>query len=207
MVKQNCSSKMLAAAFLALILLPHTTHAEDLSVQQIIDGLKVSKSRSLSSPERPAVTADDLAFVQRVRSQGRSLSVDDRERLAGIVVIRPKIDVDINFDYNSAALAPKSESQLNNLGKALTAPELAGSIITLSGYTDAKGSDRYNQRLSERRAETVKRFLTENYHIAPANLITVGYGKTHLKNPTDPFAPENRRTQVANVEGPEQAAR
>jgi outer membrane protein OmpA-like peptidoglycan-associated protein len=206
MIRQNCSRKAFAAAFLTLVLLPCATHAEDLSVQQLIDGRKVSRPRSLSAPERPAASADDLSFVDRLR-HNRSLSGDDRERLAKMVAVRPKIDVDINFDYNSAALAPKSESQLNNLGKALTAPELAGSVITLSGFTDAKGGDEYNQRLSERRAEAVKRFLVENYHLPAANLITVGYGKTHLKNTADPLAAENRRTQVANLEGKEQAAR
>ena len=207
MIKQNRATKSFAAAFLVLFLLPHTTRAEELSVQQIIDGLRVSKTRSLSGPDQGGATADDLAFVQHLRGQDGTLSVDDRERLAGIVAIRPKIDVDINFDYNSAALSSKSETQLNSLGKALSAPELAGSIVTLSGFTDAKGGDQYNQRLSERRAEAVKRFLIENYHIASENLISVGYGKTHLKNSAAPFAPENRRTQIANVEEAEQAAR
>ena len=60
-------------------------------------------------------------------------------------------------------------------------------------------SDTYNQGLSERRAEAVKRFLAEKYGIDASNLVTVGYGKTQLKNPAGPFASENRRVQVINA--------
>ena len=53
----------------------------------------------------------------------------------------------------------------------------------------------YNQGLSERRAEAV---LAEKYGIDASNLVTVGYGKTQLKNRAGPFASENRRVQVIN---------
>jgi outer membrane protein OmpA-like peptidoglycan-associated protein len=67
------------------------------------------------------------------------------------------------------------------------------------GSTDAKGSETYNQGLSERRADAVKRFLLEQYGIDAGNLVTVGYGKTHLKNPAEPLSGENRRVQVINA--------
>ena len=55
------------------------------------------------------------------------------------------------------------------------------------------------QGLSERRADAVKQFLSEKYGIAPSNLVTVGYGQSQLKDPTNPFAHENRRVQVTNA--------
>jgi outer membrane protein OmpA-like peptidoglycan-associated protein len=69
---------------------------------------------------------------------------------------RPSVDLQIYFDFNSAAIAPQAVPQLTNLGYVLAKPELKGSLVTISGHTDAKGSDSYNQRLSERRAESVK---------------------------------------------------
>ena len=69
----------------------------------------------------------------------------------------------------------------------------------LGGHTDAKGGDDYNQSLSERRAETVKKFLADNYHVSADTMISTGYGKRELKNATDPFAPENRRVQIVNM--------
>jgi outer membrane protein OmpA-like peptidoglycan-associated protein len=161
--------------------------------------LKVSKMRSLSVSDHPAMTEDDIAFVKRVRGQTRSLSLDERDHMTAIATKRPKVDLDINFDYNSAALTAKAEPQLNNLGKALTSSEMVGSVVMLGGHTDAKGSDNYNQMLSERRAETVKRFLIQNYHLPAANLVSAGYGKKGPKNPNDPFAAENRRVEIVNM--------
>lgn len=211
MIRQKYFSRTLAVAFLtsglALGSAQRSAMAEELSAQQILEGLKVSKTRSLSSPDRPRLSSDDLAFVKRVRGQSRSLSTDEREQMTAIVTKRPKVNLDINFEYNSAALSPKAEPQLRNLGKALTSSELAGSVIMLGGHTDAKGSDEYNQLLSERRAETVKRFLIDNYHVPAADLVSAGYGKKGLKNASDPFAAENRRVEIANVAEKEEASR
>ena len=50
--------------------------------------------------------------------------------------------------------------------------------VSIAGHTDAKGSDDYNQKLSERRAEAIKQFLSQKYNILAENLVTVGYGET-----------------------------
>jgi len=181
--------------------------AEDLSAKQIQERLTAPKTRSLTATDRPPMTSDDLAFVKRVRGQTRSLSMDDREQMAALATKRPKVDLEINFDYNSAAVTPKAEPQLNSLGKALTSNELAGSVIMLGGHTDAKGSDDYNQGLSERRAETVKRFLIDNYKIPAANLVTAGYGKKGPKKPNDLYAAENRRVEIVNMAEREEASK
>jgi outer membrane protein OmpA-like peptidoglycan-associated protein len=206
---QTLSGKGLKAAMLTagltVIAAPQGASAGDLSAQQIINGLKVSRTRSLGAPAQPALAPSDLAFVKSVRGKTRSLSMGDRDHLAAIAANRPKIDLDINFDFDSAALTPRTEPQLHSLGKALTSDELAGSVIMLGGHTDGKGSDAYNQGLSERRAEAVKRFLTETYHIPAANLVSAGYGKEGYKNPSDPLAAENRRVEVVNMAAKEQA--
>jgi outer membrane protein OmpA-like peptidoglycan-associated protein len=209
MIRQKFLSRAVAVAFLAsgLTLVAASANAEELSAQQIRDGLKVSKTRSLSAPDRPAISADDLAAIKRVSGKTRSLSAADRDQMAEIATKRPKINLEINFEYNSAALTPKAEPQLNSLGEALTSNDLKGSIVMLGGHTDAKGGDEYNQGLSERRAETVKRFLVENYKIPATNLVTAGYGKKGLKNPAEPLAAENRRVEIVNMAEREEASR
>jgi hypothetical protein len=72
---------------------------------------------------------------------------------------------------------------------------------------DAKGSETYNQGLSERRADAVKQFLSEKYGIDARNLVTVGYGLKQLKDPPNPFAAENRRVQVVNASDKQAALR
>jgi outer membrane protein OmpA-like peptidoglycan-associated protein len=111
-----------------------------------------------------------------------------------------QIDFDIQFDYNSARVNKTSMSTVQELGKALSNPALKGSTFVIAGHTDAVGSDTYNQDLSERRADAIKQALTQDYGVDGAKLVTVGYGKTKLKDPNEPTAPVNRRVQVVNLD-------
>jgi outer membrane protein OmpA-like peptidoglycan-associated protein len=209
MVTRKHFSKKLAFAFLALGAIAVPAWAGDLTDQQIVEKLKTPKlTRSLSGAvtEAPALSANDVAFINKIRKT-RSLSVADREQVASLAKTRPAVDLEINFDYNSASVTPTAEPQLHSLGKALTSPDLAGSVFMLGGHTDAKGTDGYNLSLSERRAETVKKFLMQTYKIPAENLVSAGYGETDLKNKTDPSAAENRRVQIVNMAKHETASK
>ena len=93
------------------------------------------------------------------------------------------------------------------LFRSLTNPDLKGSTFVVAGYTDAAGGDGYNQDLSERRADSIKRYLTDKFGIAGSDLVTVGYGKTKLKDPSNPLAEVNRRVQVVNMQNKETASK
>ncbi|WP_322514514.1 OmpA family protein [Rhodopseudomonas palustris] len=207
MIRQINISLALAAAVLAgsLGISTAATEAGEVSSQQIRDQLKASKTRSLSGT-RAAMSPEDLATIKRV-SRTRSLSAGDRDQIAAIAAKRPTIDLEINFDYNSATLSPRAEPQLKSLGDALTSSDLKNSIVMLAGHTDAKGGDDYNQSLSERRAEAVKSYLIERYRIQPDNLVAVGYGEKQLKTSADPLAAENRRVQIVNMAEHDEAAK
>ena len=84
------------------------------------------------------------------------------------------------------------------LGVALSDSRLRGSIISIAGHTDAVGSDAFNQKLSERRAATIRWYLADKFGLSPADLHAVGYGKRRPKNKADVFAPENRRVEIVN---------
>ena len=131
---------------------------------------------------------------------GHALAFDrEREEIATIAKDKPKIDLEINFDYNSADISAKSLPSVQALGRALTNPDLKGSTFIVAGHTDAVGGEAYNQDLSERRADSIKRYLTDKFGIAGTDLVTVGYGKTKLKDPGNPTAEVNRRVQVVNM--------
>jgi len=176
--------------------------AEERSAGEIIKALKPERlTRGLTtSPADAARNAEEAKFVNTLRNrQTRSLSTTEREQITSIAKKRPSIDLEVNFDYNSDHIGSKASSQVTALGEALSSSELKGGTFILAGHTDAKGSDTYNQGLSERRAEAVRQFLSEKYGLDASNLVTVGYGKTQLKNPAGPFASENRRVQVINA--------
>jgi outer membrane protein OmpA-like peptidoglycan-associated protein len=182
---------------------------EDVTEDQIVRALappaKKPLTRGLSigpqTPQAdPAAVAAEGRFVQTIRNRPtRSLSVGEREEIATIAKDKPNIDLEINFDYNSADISAKSLPSVQALGRALTNPDLKGSTFIVAGYTDAAGGEAYNQELSERRADSIKRYLTDKFGIAGTDLVTVGYGKSKLKDPNQPLAEVNRRVQVVNM--------
>jgi outer membrane protein OmpA-like peptidoglycan-associated protein len=186
----------------------HAAKAQDVSEDQILKALTperkpLTRSLSMGPPAQANTAASDAEskFVQSLRNRpSRSLSTGEREQLATMVKDKPKIDLEINFDYNSDRISAKSLPSVQALGRALANPELKGSTFVVAGHTDAVGGDTYNQDLSERRADSIKRYLVEKAGIAGADLITVGYGKTKLKDPDHPTAEVNRRVQVVNAE-------
>jgi outer membrane protein OmpA-like peptidoglycan-associated protein len=160
----------------------------------------LTRGLSIAPVEDPAKIAKETSFVQSIRGRTtRSLSNTERQEIADTIVDKPNIDLEINFDYNSADISSKSLPSVQALGRALTNPDLKGSTFIVAGHTDAAGGDGYNQDLSERRADSIKRYLVDNFHIASSDLVTVGYGKTKLKDPNQPLAEVNRRVQVVNM--------
>ena len=180
--------------------------ADDVTEDQILRALAPKRplTRSLSAGPQtktdPAAAAEGK-FVQTLRNRPtRSLSATEREEIATIVKDKPKIDLEINFDYNSANISAKSLPSVQALGRALANPDLKGATFIVAGHTDAAGGDAYNRDLSERRADSIKHYLVEKFAIAGTDLVTVGYGKTKLKDPTNPLSEVNRRVQVVNME-------
>jgi outer membrane protein OmpA-like peptidoglycan-associated protein len=178
---------------------------DDVTEDQIIRALAPAKkplTRSLSmAPQAdPVATAAEDRFVHTIRNRAtRSLSSAEREEIATIAKDKPNIDLEITFDYNSADISVKSLASVQALGKALTNPDLKGSTFIVAGHTDAAGGEAYNQDLSERRADSIKRYLIDKFGITGADLVTVGYGKSKLKDPSNPLAEVNRRVQVVNM--------
>jgi outer membrane protein OmpA-like peptidoglycan-associated protein len=202
----------LAAALVALTAgIGIINAAEEVTADKILNALKPrGLTRSLSGPAPTArkMSAEDQQFINSLRTKRtRSLSAGERQKVATLADEKPSIDLTINFDYNSATISNKTLGTVNELGKALADPSIKGSVFLVAGHTDAKGGDDYNQKLSERRAEAIKQFLTQKYNVPAENLVTVGYGETQLKNAADPNADENRRVQVVNMESTQQASR
>ena len=175
----------------------------NVSADQILNALQpkpLTRGLSAGPQADPAVEAKQVRFVDTLRNRKtRSLSLGEREEIAEIASTKPKIDLEIQFDYNSADISRNSMPAVQELGKALSNSSLRGSTFVVAGHTDAVGGETYNQDLSERRADTIKRYLTEKYGINGADLVTVGYGKTKPKNPNAPMDPVNRRVQVVNM--------
>jgi outer membrane protein OmpA-like peptidoglycan-associated protein len=177
---------------------------DTVSADQIIHALQPKPlTRGLSAGPQvdPAVKAKEISFIQTLRNRKtRSLSLGEREEIAELASNKPNIDLDIQFDYNSDKITATSMPSVQALGQALSNANLKGSTFVVAGHTDAIGGEAYNQDLSERRADTIKRYLTDKFGIAGTDLVAVGYGKTKPKDPSAPMDPVNRRVQVVNMD-------
>jgi outer membrane protein OmpA-like peptidoglycan-associated protein len=174
------------------------------STDQILNALQpkpVTRGLSAGPQIDPSVKAREIGFLQTIRNRKtRSLSMGEREEIAEIASNKPKIDLDIQFDYNSADIRTSSLPDVQSLGQALSNPSLKGSTFIVAGHTDAIGGEAFNQGLSERRADTIKKYLVDKFGIAGSELVTVGYGKDKPKDPNAPMDPINRRVQVVNMD-------
>jgi outer membrane protein OmpA-like peptidoglycan-associated protein len=194
------------ACALALLSGANMARAEDQPDEaQILNALKNrGPARGAHEPAagREERDGEERQFLAALRRKNpRTITVDDRRRVAEIVSDKPSIDLEVTFEFNSAVIGPQAVPTLVKLGRALGSPELKGTTFLIGGHTDAAGSDGYNQSLSERRAEAVKVFLAQQFKLPAEQMLALGFGRSQLKNAAEPLAAENRRVQIVNTGG------
>jgi outer membrane protein OmpA-like peptidoglycan-associated protein len=113
----------------------------------------------------------------------------------------PSVALNVLFDFNSDKILQNYSSDLDKLGRVLTTPQYSAYRVEIEGHTDSIGSDSYNRRLSERRAESVKRYLVQHFPIQAARVVVRGYGKSKpiASNDTPEGRDKNRRVEVVNL--------
>lgn len=126
-----------------------------------------------------------------------------RQQLAGsgVSVVRRGDEIILNmpghvtFDFDSAALKPDFFDVLDSV--ALVVEEFDQTVLVIDGHTDSTGARSYNMELSERRAETVGRYLVSR-GIAPVRLATYGYGPDYpvASNESRDGQAMNRRVEL-----------
>src|SRR5664279_1861953 len=103
------------------------------------------------------------------------------------------VSLDIEFDIDKADIRPMYHDEVAKVGNFMKSNPTTTAVI--EGYTDAVGTDDYNMKLSQRRAESVVKYLENNFGIDPSRLSAKGYGKTRpvADNTTNAGEQKNRR--------------
>ena len=110
--------------------------------------------------------------------------------------VKETISLAIEFDTAKADIRPKYNDELAKVAAYLKKyPE---TTVTIEGHTDNVGGEKYNQKLSERRAESVKKYLVEKFGIDASKISTKGYGlsKPIADNKTKEGKQKNRRIEA-----------
>jgi outer membrane protein OmpA-like peptidoglycan-associated protein len=109
---------------------------------------------------------------------------------------RKAITYGIYFDFNKDVIKPESEPVLKEIAQAMA--DRPDWKLTIAGYTDNIGGDKYNLELSQRRSASVKRALVERYRVDGSRLSTAGYGDSSPidTNETLEGRARNRRVEL-----------
>ena len=100
----------------------------------------------------------------------------------------------IYFDFNSDRLRPESQPVLKEIAEAmLHNPDWK---LTIDGHTDNIGADPQNLGLSQRRAQSVRRALVEQYHLSSSRMTTSGYGASRPVDSNDSASGRARNRRV-----------
>jgi outer membrane protein OmpA-like peptidoglycan-associated protein len=160
------SISMLLVLFL-VVLLPVIARAHTEDVQKPPDTLP------------PGVKREILNLKYEVKDLAGKVQDLKIEETATEVHI--ELAADILFDFDKAEILPKVEETLKQVAKVIQ--EKAKGVVSIEGHTDAKGSDRYNQKLSERRAKAVRDWLLNKEGLENVKFTTHGFG---AKKPVAP---------------------
>ncbi|HEX7968418.1 MAG TPA: OmpA family protein [Stellaceae bacterium] len=136
----------------------------------------------------------DLVFAGR---ELRYTVIDTGGKTAALNVketpteIRIEVAADVLFDFDKAAILPRAQSTLHDVAGVIK-EKGRGRDFRIEGYTDSKGSDAYNQKLSERRADAVKQWLAQKEGLSNARMTTQGLGaKRPVAANTEPDGSDN----------------
>jgi len=162
--------------------------------------IKVNKSSEIEVPDDDGVeiTASADNHVSKIdiinkKDNEKTFNLDKIEKGKSIIINN------INFEFNKAYLKKESLPVLNDVIMYLK--KNASVKLEVRGYTDNVGDDKYNQKLSEKRADSVIEYMIKN-GISPERLKSVGFGKQNpvADNNTEEGRTKNRRTEFLFVE-------
>lgn len=126
-------------------------------------GSVILESEDTSTPtqDRRSLRLDSSEKELLIRSTDRGLEVT--------------LESDVLFDYDSSRVKPGAASTLSRLANVIR--DQAEGRVLVHGHTDSTGNSSYNQKLSERRAISVMRFLRDKEDIPADILVGKGYGE------------------------------
>ncbi|WP_447591705.1 OmpA family protein [Aquipseudomonas campi] len=107
-----------------------------------------------------------------------------------------RVELDVKFDFDKSVVKQDSYGDIKNLADFMN--QYPQTTTTVEGHTDSVGTDAYNQKLSERRANAVREVLVNQYGVGGDRVNSVGYGESRpvADNATEAGRAVNRRVEA-----------
>jgi outer membrane protein OmpA-like peptidoglycan-associated protein len=102
----------------------------------------------------------------------------------------------VNFNFDSAQLTPEAKESLDQLASQIR--DRGNFILEIQGFADSIGSDSYNNQLTQKRADAVRRYLAEQHNIPLFRMHILGFGEVRAvaDNSTRAGRAQNRRVEI-----------
>ncbi len=131
--------------------------------------------------------------VDAIAGSVRDLQVEQRGN-----EIRIDLNADVLFDFDKADILPSAAATLKEAADIIRQRGAKGAV-RIEGYTDSKGDDAYNMKLSLRRAESVRDWLVGKEGLTTVSFATQGFGKSQPVAPnTNPDGSDNPQGRAKN---------
>ena len=150
-----------------------------------------AEAQAAHARQLAAQTEQEKAQLRDQLRQQLNVILETRETARGLIVNLS----DVLFDTARHDLKPGAREKLARVSGILSAHP--GLKMEIEGHTDSVGTDDYNQRLSDRRAESVRSYLVSQ-NIAPAMVTSIGFGESKpvATNDTAAGRQQNRRVEL-----------
>jgi outer membrane protein OmpA-like peptidoglycan-associated protein len=126
--------------------------------------------------------------VENVKGGTQALAIQETP-----TEVRIELPGDVLFDFDKWAIRPEAEPTLRQVAELIQ--QHTSAQVAIAGYTDAKGEEAYNLRLSEKRAAAVKTWFVQHAGVEGRRITTSGWGKAN------PVAPNTHPDGSDNPEG------
>jgi OOP family OmpA-OmpF porin len=126
--------------------------------------------------------------------------VKPQPRVAKEIVEKGRTTLNVLFDFDKSSIKKNAFSDINDLVAVMK--QYTDLNVTIEGHTDSKGSAAYNKKLSQRRADAIKKYMVEKGGIDAKRLNAKGFGleKPVASNSTKEGRAKNRRVEAATAE-------
>lgn len=188
MIATSSLVRLSAAALLGLGLaqMAAAQSTTEMSAEEMSDAFNKQKTRGLvivpsGQAQDTEAATENTATVAAAPAEYQEVAKEDQ------------VNLQIRFDFDSAALREDQKPKLTELCNAMKSVDVK--LFQIIGHTDSSGSAAYNQNLSLLRAKEVKRYLVGDCGIPDDHLEAVGMGESAPFNSADPRADENRRVE------------
>lgn len=190
--------QMRSVLLLSAALMAPVTLAAPASAQAVTSNAQIVQGLQASVADVPNVSAEALRglAVAHMKYTGPP---ESRPPLAIQLDQLAQINVEIEFDLNSAMIKPSSYRTLGSIADAMHNPILLGYKFLVVGNTDTTGTREINLKLSQERADAVMQALATTFRVDPRRLQAVGLGEENLQDVKHPQAAINRRVQIFNL--------